>query len=390
MHNPLPQPDADELAHAARLAAVIAQAIAASGGALRFDRFMDLALYAPGLGYYSAGKTKFGAAGDFITAPELGPVFARCLADGVAPVLAADDAQVLELGAGSGALAADLLDALARRDALPARYRILEISADLRERQRATIAARAAQFLPLIEWLDAPPAEPWRGVILGNEVIDALPARLFEQRASGPVELGVGAAPDAGFAWIDLPADPAFAAAIAQALGPRDDYPLPYRSELRTDLGDWLVAVTRSLDQGLALWIDYGYPRAEYYRAERTQGTLVCHYRHRAHADPLILVGLQDITAFVDFSQLAQAGRAAGFTIACYAPQAAFLAACGLERQLSEAPLDDALALARLGAQVRRLMLPGEMGERFKALALTRGIDPRTLPFHAVDQSARL
>jgi len=390
MHNPLPQPDADELAHAARLAAVIAQAIAASGGALRFDRFMDLALYAPGLGYYSAGKTKFGAAGDFITAPELGPVFARCLADGVAPVLAADDAQVLELGAGSGALAADLLDALARRDALPTRYRILEISADLRERQRATIAARAAQFLPLIEWLDAPPAEPWRGVILGNEVIDALPARLFEQRASGPVELGVGAAPDAGFAWVDLPADPDFVAAIAHALGPRDDYPLPYRSELRTDLGDWLVAVTRSLDQGLALWIDYGYPRAEYYRAERTQGTLVCHYRHRAHADPLILVGLQDITAFVDFSQLAQAGRAAGFKIACYAPQAAFLAACGLERQLSEAPLDDALALARLGAQVRRLMLPGEMGERFKALALTRGIDPRTLPFHTVDQSARL
>lgn len=389
MRAALPELSPDETAQAARVHAAIAARIAADGP-LRFDAFMDLALYAPGLGYYSAGATKFGRAGDFTTAPELGSVFARCLAEAIAPALAEPASDVVELGAGTGALAVALLPALAAQDRLPARYRIVEVGADLRERQREAVARLDPALASRVEWLDAPPASAWRGALLANEVVDALPCRLFEWRESGLVELGVGLGPDGRFEWRDLDPDPELSAAVADALDAGRGLPRPYRSEIRPQVPAWLSAVAGRLDAGLAVFVDYGFPRAEYYLPARSMGTLRCHFRHRAHDDPLVRVGLQDLTASVDFTQLADAGRALGFDVACYASQAAFLIASGLPRILADAATLEPLRLARLGAEVRMLTLPGEMGERFKVLALSRGIDPRALPFAAADASGRL
>jgi SAM-dependent MidA family methyltransferase len=389
MRAALPELSPDETAHAARVHAAIAARIAA-GGPLRFDQFMDLALYAPGLGYYSAGAHKLGPAGDFTTAPELGTVFARCLAEALAPALATAEADIVELGAGTGALATGLLPALAALDRLPSRYRIVEVSADLRERQRAAIAGLDASLAARVEWLDAPPTERWHGALVANEVVDALPCRLFELREEGWVELGVGLDADGRFAWCDLEPDPNLAAEVAAVIDDGRERPRPYRSEVRPQLPAWLATVAGSLDAGLAVFVDYGFPRAEYYLPARSMGTLRCHFRHRAHDDPLVLAGLQDITASVDFTQLADAGRALGFDVACFASQTAFLFACGLPTILADAAPDDPLALARLGAEVRMLTLPGEMGERFKVLVLSRGLDPRTLPFVTADASGRL
>jgi SAM-dependent MidA family methyltransferase len=389
MRAALPELSPDEAAHAARVHAAIAARIAADGP-LRFDHFMDLALYAPGLGYYSAGAHKLGPAGDFTTAPELGTVFARCLAEALAPALATAEADIVELGAGTGALATGLLIALAALDRLPARYRIVEVSADLRERQRAAIAGLDASLAARVEWLDAPPGERWRGALVANEVVDALPCRLFELREKGCVELGVGVDADGRFAWRDLEPDPALAAEVAAVVDDGRERPSHYRSEIRPQLPAWLAAVASSLDAGLAVFVDYGFPRADYYLPARSMGTLRCHFRHRAHDDPLVLAGLQDLTASVDFTQLADAGRALGFDVACFANQSAFLLACGLPSILAAAVTDDPLALARLGAEVRTLTLPGEMGERFKVLVLSRGLDPRTLPFVTADASGRL
>lgn len=389
MRNSLPAPTPAQAAHSAKVADAITNRIAAHGP-LRFDVFMDLALYAPGLGYYSAGATKIGRDGDFTTAPELGSVFARCLAEAIAPALAEPAAHVVELGAGTGALAVGLLTALAALDQLPARYRIVEVSADLRERQRAALARLDPVLSSRVEWLDAPPASAWRGALLANEVVDALPCRLFEWRESGLVELGVGTGADGRLEWRDLEPDAAFAAEVADALAGSRGLPGPYRSEIRPQVPAWLSAVAGQLEAGLAVFVDYGFPRAEYYLPARSMGTLRCHFRHRAHDDPMVLVGLQDLTASVDFTQLAGAGRALGFDVACYSGQAAFLLASGLPRILGEAASLDPIELVRLGAEVRTLTLPGEMGERFKVLVLSRGLDPSTLPFVAADSSPRL
>ncbi len=385
----LPEPTPDEVEHAKRVEAAIAECIR-TDGPLRFDRYMDLALYAPGLGYYSAGAAKIGPAGDFTTAPELGTVFARCLAEAIAPSLVSSDADVVELGAGTGALAAGLLGTLAALGRLPARYRIVEVSADLRERQRARLAALDAALVARVAWLDAPPAEPWRGALVANEVVDALPCRLFELREQGLVELGVGLDAAGRLAWADLAPDARLTAEVADALADGRDRPRPYRSEIRPQVPAWLAAVAGSLETGLAVFVDYGFPRDEYYLPSRSMGTLRCHFRHRAHDDPLILPGLQDLTASVDFSQLAGAGRGLGFDVACFASQSAFLFACGLPGIFAEAATLDPLAQARLGAEVRTLTLPGEMGERFRVLALSRGLDPRALPFVGADRSGRL
>jgi SAM-dependent MidA family methyltransferase len=386
--NRLPQPSPDELAHSARLLALVAAEIERDGP-LDFARFMERVLYAPGLGYYSAGRAKFGAAGDFVTAPELGEVFARCVARALAPALGAGTA-LLEIGAGSGAFAADALAALARLDALPDEYWILETSADLRQRQAERLAASVPALAARVRWLDAPPDTPWRGALFANEVVDALPVRAFCLREEGLFARCVGL--DAGGApcWIERPADAALAAAFARAVDDPARLPRPYRSELPQALDAWFAAVAGAMSDGVALFIDYGYPRAEYYLPQRDEGTLVCHYRHRAHADPLWMPGLCDVTAFVDFTALAEAGHAAGFLPACYASQAQFLLACGLAEEGLAADPADALAQLRLAQQVRRLTLPGEMGERFKALAFVRGIDAARLPWLAIDQGHRL
>lgn len=367
----LGNPSADEREHSEALCERIRAEIRAAGGVVGFDRYMELALYAPGLGYYSAGSTKFGAAGDFVTAPELGFVFARCLARAIAS--RAKSADIVELGPGSGVLAVELLLELDRLGARPSRYRLLERSADLRERQRALLASRCPQFATTIEWLDAPPAATWRGVLIANEVADALPVRLFALRDDRVFERCVGIDSANRFEWRERDADPVFDYAVRAVFA---DRPLPnaYRSEFCSLLAPWLGEVTATLE-GDAWFIDYGYPRRDYYAPHRGEGTLRCHYRHRAHDDPLILTGLQDITAWIDFDALGEAAISNGLCVHTFTTQAEFLIANGLETVFAQAydTTADEAARYRLAQEVKRLTLPSEMGDAFHVMTLRRG-----------------
>jgi SAM-dependent MidA family methyltransferase len=371
----LPQPSPDEFDHGERLAARIRAEIHRAGGAIDFARYMELALYAPGLGYYSAGAAKFGAAGDFVTAPELGFVFARCLARAVAPVLRETHGDILELGPGSGALAAELLAELERLDALPARYLLLERSADLRERQRLRIAQACPHLQERCEWLDAPPAEPWRGALIANEVVDALPVRAFVLREDGLFARAVGVGESGRFEWREIPADATLRADVTRVVPDASALPRPFVSEFCPMLAPWFAEVTRTLEQGSAWLIDYGHSRADYYSPQRSNGTLRCHFRHRAHDDPLILPGLQDITAHVDFDALIEAGAAAGFVLDAHESQAQFLIRHGLEEVFADAYANaqDEAARYALAQQVKRLTLPGQMGDVFKVAELHIG-----------------
>ncbi|MBN8480468.1 MAG: SAM-dependent methyltransferase [Xanthomonadales bacterium] len=375
----LPPPDADERAHSERLAAVLKDEIARLGP-MPFPRFMERCLYAPGLGYYSAGRTKFGAAGDFVTAPELGDLFAQTFARALAPVLDAlgGDADVVELGGGSGAFAEVALRALGDAGHAPARYRILEPSADLRERQRERLRENLPQALAArVEWLDGPPADVWRGVLFANEVIDALPATRFSVVNGDVFEEHVVDAGADGFGWRARPADLLVAAAVRhleRELGAR--FADGYRSELLPQLPFWMQAVLGTLERGLAVFVDYGYARRDYYRADRRDGTLACHYRHRMHGDALRWPGLQDLTASVDFSALAEAGESAGLDLGGYVAQGAFLLHAGLQESFADAHAQAGEAARyALAQQVKRLTLPGQMGEGFKVMWFTRDAD---------------
>jgi SAM-dependent MidA family methyltransferase len=378
-HAALPEPSADARAHSARLLQAIRAEIRAQGP-IPFSRYMELALYAPGLGYYSAGARKFGAEGDFITAPELGPGFARCVADAVAPVLRQLGPQSVffELGGGSGAFAEQALLRLAEIDALPAHYAILEPSADLRQRQAERLRSLLPETLGArLRWLDGPPQQAWDGVLFANEVIDALPTPRFCLRDGAVFEEHVALDAEGGLRREDRPADAFLESAVGhleRSLG----RPLGqgYRSELLPQLPYWLQAVAGPLRHGAMLFTDYGYPRAEYYAEARSEGTLVCSYRHRAHADPYFLPGLQDLTAFVDFTALAEAGVGAGFDLAGYCSQASFLIGNGLQARLEEIEaIEDEVLRYRRHQEIKRLTLPGEMGERFQAMGFERGVD---------------
>ena len=372
----LPEPSSEERTHSERLETLIRAEIAAAGGALGFARYMELALYAPGLGYYSAGATKFGATGDFVTAPELGFVFARCLARALAHTLRETRGDILEIGPGSGALAAELLAELERLDALPARYRLLETSADLRARQHESILLHCPHLEKLVEWLDAPPTQSWRGALVANEVIDALPVRLFALRDEALFERAVGIGAGGAFVWREIPADAALTAAVDRVLGAAAvELPRPYISEVRPLLAPWFAEVTRTLQQGVMWFIDYGHARADCYAPSRGMGTLRCHYRHRVHDDPLILPGLQDITAWVDFDALTEAGAAAGFALLAHTAQAQFLIEHGLDEVFAHAyaAAPDEAARYRLAQEVKTLTLPGQMGDAFRVMALRRG-----------------
>jgi SAM-dependent MidA family methyltransferase len=356
----------------------VRDAIATHGGWLSFDDYLRIALYAPGLGYYSAGSVKFGGSGDFVTAPELSGLFGRCVARQCAQILQGADGDggggdVLELGAGTGALAVSVLVTLAELECLPRHYSILEISADLRARQQQRLAILPEALRSRVRWLDALPAAPVAGVILANEVADALPFKRFVITAGAPLECGVALSPEGNLIEADQPADAVLRVQIAQ-LARALIAPLPpgYRSELCPMLQPWIAALGAALGRGALLIIDYGLGRREYYHPQRSDGTLRCHFRHRAHEDPLLYPGLQDISAWVDFTRVAEAAADAALEVAGYCTQAAFLLASGIESDLTAS---GAAGHARLASQARQLLLPGEMGETFKVMALTRGVD---------------
>jgi len=362
----LPEPTPDARAHSDRVAEHIHSEIAASGGWIGFARYMELALYAPGLGYYSAGARKLGKAGDFVTAPEISPLFGQTLARQVHQIVRAGFDEILEVGAGSGALAATLLEELERAGSAPRNYLILELSADLRERSRDTLAARVPHLLERVAWLNRlPPA--FSGVVLGNEVLDAMPVHVVRVQGGKPEEGGVGVRGGRlDWSW-RLASGELLEAARALDLpeGFRTEVPLAQRGFLRSLAG--------VLEKGVALFVDYGFPQKEYYHPQRREGTLMCHYRHHAHADPFFLPGLQDITSHVDFSAVAAAAREGGLELVGYTSQAQFLVNCGITEVMSRTPAEDAARFLPLASQANRLMSPTEMGELFKVIAFGRG-----------------
>lgn len=383
----LPLPSDAALAHSAELHGAIVREIEAAGGWLSFARYMELALYAPGLGYYSAGARKFGAAGDFVTAPEMTALFGEALANQVAQVMAATQPQLIEVGAGSGRLAADLLLALERLSALPERYAILDLSADLRQRQHETIAAAAPHLLSRVEWLDSLPAE-FSGVVIGNELLDALPAHLVVWTGDGIRERGVALGEDGRFTWNDRPATGALLAA-AEEIGHQCTLAPGHLSEISLAVSAWSAEWGHRLAQGALLLIDYGFPRHEFYHPQRNSGTLMCHYRHHAHPDPFYLPGLQDITVHVDFTAVIAAAHGAGLDLLGYASQGQFLLNCGiLDRLAAIAP--ETPDYYRASSAVGKLLMPHEMGELFKVIAIGRGVDAPLLGFLRGDQGHRL
>jgi len=378
----LPLLNADERVHSERVVEHIRAFMRERGGVIGFDAWMRLALYAPGLGYYSAGATKLGRNGDFVTAPEISSLFSRCLARQCADVLHDTGGDVLELGAGSGRMAADILTELAALDCLPERYLILEVSADLAQRQRARIAELPRGLSSRVQWLDRWPERVMSGVVLANEVLDAMPVERFILRTRpdglNVRALGVGLSAD-GFEWRETSPSPELMHAVADIV---ESLPAPlpdgYVSEVCLAFQPWMASLAAQLEEGVALLIDYGLPRAHLYHPERSAGTLRCHFRHRAHDDPFINVGLQDITAWVDFTRVAEAADSAGLEVLGFASQAAFLIGAGMESLLTagmQLAGEDNVARSRLAGEARRLMLPGEMGEIFKVIALGRGYE---------------
>lgn len=377
----LPEPSQEALTHSRSLVDFIAQRIAQAGGWIPFAEYMSLALYAPGQGYYSAGARKFGPGGDFITAPELTPIFAQCIAAQAARVLAATGGgEILELGAGSGRLAVDMLLELRRLDSLPERYCILDLSPDLRQRQRALLQAEAPDLLGRVEWLDTLP-ERFTGFIVGNEVLDAMPVHLVHWQADAVCERGV-ARSSAGFEFQDrpLPAGTLLDAAHSLPITGPD-----YLSEINLAAPALVRSLADCLARGLILFLDYGFPQTEYYHPDRNTGTLMCHYRHHVFDEPFFLPGLTDITAHVDFTAVADAALVAGLDVLGYASQAHFLINCGVLACLERFE-PGSLDYLKQTAEAQKLIQPSEMGELFKAIALGRGIDAPLMGFASGDR----
>ena len=386
----LPELTPAQSAHSARLVDRIHDVIDAQAGWINFERFMEMALYEPGLGYYSAGSSKLGAGGDFVTAPEVSSLFSRCLATQCSEILQhVSGGAILEFGAGSGVMAADLLNELAVQGSLPERYLILEVSADLRERQRALVQERAPAHAARVEWLHRLPEE-FRGVVLANEVLDALPVQRFRIRGDQINSLGV-TWQLGRLDWSETRADAGLEAAV-RGIEANTGERLSdgYTSEINMRLAPWIAGIAAALQEGVALFVDYGLPQRQYYRSERREGTLLCHFRHRFHDDPLINVGIQDIGAWVDFTAVAEAACAAGLGVAGFATQAHFLIGNGLEQLLAPADGHELASRVQLARQAMLLTLPGEMGERFKVIGLTRNFERPLRGFAVRDLAATL
>ena len=372
--NILPEPPQELKCVSAELSTIIQTKIALNGP-ISFSEYMETALYEPGLGYYSAGLQKFGAGGDFVTAPQLGNIFARCLANQIEQIgQSLGKYEILEAGAGSGRLAADLLCALEKSHP-PERYRILERSAHLRQVQKETLSQAVPLWMDRICWLDEPPDSDWQGVFLANEVLDALTVERFCVQDDGICQLKVSNGPD-GFDWFKAPCPERMQTQIHALLAGLEQQPdIGFCSELNTSLAAWLEVVSAGMQKGVALFIDYGYTRRDYYRPQRRNGTLICHYQHRAHDDPFIWPGLTDISASVDFTALAEAADHCELEVNGYTTQAMFLLGCGLDKILPEFEQLSERERLKMNNQVRQLTLPGEMGERFQVMALSRNLD---------------
>lgn len=383
----LPEPGAEARAASQALSAAISEMIRRQQGFIPFSQYMDAVLYAPGLGYYSAGSTKLGAAGDFITAPELTPLFADTLAYQAAQVLAATHGDVLEVGAGSGRLAHDLLLALDALGQLPGHYYILEVSGELRQRQEALLHSLPPALAGRVQWLDQLPAAI-NGLILGNEVLDAMPVELVAWREDGLSERGVGLDDAGHFAWRERPLPKGPLKDQAEALTPllAEGIPGGYISEIHLAAQGFMASLAERLGKGVILLIDYGFGAGEYYHPQRSGGTVMCHYRQQAHADPFFLPGLQDVTAHVNFSAIYQAAIAHGLHLLGYTNQADFLINCGITDVMSRISPDTTDYL-KLAAQAQKLLSPAEMGELFKVIAFGRGIEEPLLGFARGDKS---
>ena len=375
----LPELDAAQRAHSDSARAHIEARVAEAGGWLAFDEYMELALYAPGLGYYSAGATKFGAAGDFVTAPEISDLFSRALAAQFADILrelgGETRASVLEVGAGSGRFAGVVLRELAALQSSPATYDVLEVSADLRERQRDTVTALAGHESRRATWLERLPAGHC-GVIFANEVLDALPTDRFVLRGGRPFRLGVSVGA-AGLQWAERAPradEGAWSDEVLRVLGDlHETLSDGYVGEICPRVDAWVGSLGAALERGVVMLIDYGLPRRHYYHPDRNRGTLRCHFMHRAHDDPFSHPGLTDITTWVDFTRVAEAADAAGLEVAGFSTQAATLLSLGIE-QLANAHAGPAEAVQQSKA-LQTLLLPGEMGEAVKVMMLTRGVE---------------
>ncbi|HTH75763.1 MAG TPA: class I SAM-dependent methyltransferase [Trinickia sp.] len=401
-HEPasLPVPAADALDASAALTAHIREAISQAGGWLPFDRYLELTLYTPGLGYYSGGARKFGHraedGSDFVTAPELSPLFAQTLARALAQALTASGTtRLMEFGAGTGRLAAGILSALDALSVPLQSYAIVDLSGELRERQRATIEALGGALASRVTWLDALPAH-FEGVVIGNEVLDAMPIELYARTAGVWSARGVSVDETGAFRFDDRPLDAregrigkedaALLAQIDAEIAPDGDY----IAETHSAAAAFTRTVCSMLVRGAAFFIDYGFPRGEYYHPQRTQGTLMCHYRHRAHGDPFLYPGLQDITAHVEFTRIAEAGVETGADLLGYTSQARFLINAGITEALAEIDPNDVARFLPAANAVQKLMSEAEMGELFKVIAFSRGIDGAIDAFARGDRSHTL
>jgi SAM-dependent MidA family methyltransferase len=381
---PLPEPSSAARQHSAQVLARILEEIERGGGWIPFARYMELALYAPGLGYYSAGLHKLGESGDFVTAPEISTLFGRTLARQAAQILSETGGDILEIGAGSGRLALDLLLELESLGRLPQRYRILEVSADLRSRQQGLLEQGAPHLAGRVVWLDRLPGA-FTGLILGNEVLDALPVNVVAWREDGIYERGVAREGEA-LRWSERKLTEGGLFEAASRLG----LPAGYVSEICPAARGLVASLAAMLERGVMLFLDYGFGESEYYHPQRSRGTLMCHYRHHAHDDPFYLPGLQDITAHVDFSAIARAGAEAGLKLLGYTTQAHFLTNAGITGILTQTPPDDARAYLPLAAEAQRLLSPAEMGELFKAIAFGQGVGGPLIGFARGDRSRLL
>ncbi len=395
----LPAPDEFSVKLSKSLQEKIRRTLIDNGGSISFEQYMRMALYEPGLGYYSAGSNKFGEQGDFVTAPEISPLFSRCLARQCQQVLSEISSAkitccILELGSGTGIMAIELMRELEKNGALPEVYYMLEPSADLRQRQQCNIKKSIPQLVEKFMWLEHLPKEKIKGVILANEVIDAMPVRriiIDSEIEEYAVAIDSTVIDQIRFQWIKKETDEKFkidTKELFDALG--KPLSTPYITEINCNIKPWLNSLNDILDEGLILISDYGYPRQDYFHPQRQAGTLICHYRHHVHDDPFLYPGLQDITASVDFTTVAETAADAGLYVSGFTTQAHFLIACGLDKLASEYKSSDVVERSKMTQQVSKLTMPGEMGEKFKFIGLTKKIDIQLCGFGFIDQRSRL